>query len=50
MKVSESLVQYALIIHEVVDYPVWKKIFDNAANICKQAGERDILSSSQVSE
>ena len=39
MKVSESLVQYALIIHEVVDYPVWKKIFDNAANIRKQAGE-----------
>ena len=39
MKVSESLVQYVLIIHEVVDYPVWKKIFDNAANIRKQAGE-----------
>ncbi len=39
MKVSELLVQYVLIIHEVVDYPAWKKIFDNAANIRKQAGE-----------
>jgi len=32
-------VQYVLIIHEVVDYPVWKQIFDNAADIRKQAGE-----------
>lgn len=31
--------QYVLIIHEVVDYPAWKKIFDNAADIRKQAGE-----------
>ena len=31
--------QYVLIIHEVVDYPVWKQIFDNAADIRKQAGE-----------
>jgi quinol monooxygenase YgiN len=32
-------VQYVLIIHEVVDYPAWKQIFDNAADIRKQAGE-----------
>ena len=31
--------QYVLIIHEVVDYPVWKMIFDSAADIRKQAGE-----------
>lgn len=32
--------QYVLIIHEVEDYPAWKKIFDNAAEIKKEAGER----------
>jgi quinol monooxygenase YgiN len=32
--------QYVLIIHEVEDYPGWKKIFDNAAGIRKDAGER----------
>lgn len=32
--------QYVLIIHEVEDYPAWKKIFDNAAGIRKEAGER----------
>ena len=31
--------QYVLIIHEVIDYPAWKQIFDNAADIRKQAGE-----------
>lgn len=31
--------QYVLIIHEVVDYAAWKKIFDQAAEIRKQAGE-----------
>ncbi len=31
---------YVLIIHEVEDYPAWKKIFDNAAVIRKDAGER----------
>lgn len=31
---------YVLIIHEVADYPAWKKIFDGAAAIRKQAGER----------
>ncbi len=31
---------YVLIIHEVADYPTWKNIFDNAANIRKAAGEQ----------
>ena len=31
--------QYVLIIHEVEDYTAWKKIFDNAATIRKEAGE-----------
>jgi len=30
---------YVLIIHEVEDYPKWKAIFDNAAQIRKAAGE-----------
>jgi quinol monooxygenase YgiN len=32
--------QYVLIIHEVEDYESWKKVFDNAADIRRQAGER----------
>jgi heme-degrading monooxygenase HmoA len=28
-----------LIIHEVADYPAWKKIFDQAAALRKGAGE-----------
>jgi len=32
--------QHVLIIHEVDDYPAWKQIFDNAAGIRKEAGER----------
>ena len=32
--------QYVLIIHEVADYPAWKKVFDAAAGIRKEAGER----------
>ena len=32
--------QYVLIIHEVVNYPAWKKIFDGASSIRKEAGER----------
>lgn len=32
--------QYVLIIHEVEDYPAWKIVFDNAAGIRKEAGER----------
>lgn len=31
--------KYVLIIHEVDDYTAWKKIFDNASGIRKQAGE-----------
>lgn len=30
---------HVLIIHEVADYPAWKIIFDNAADIRKAAGE-----------
>ncbi len=32
--------QYVLIIHEVTDYPAWKKVFDEAADIRREAGER----------
>ncbi|MEG5059573.1 antibiotic biosynthesis monooxygenase [Microcoleus sp. A2-C5] len=32
--------QYVLIIHEVANYEGWKKVFDNAATIRKEAGER----------
>jgi quinol monooxygenase YgiN len=31
--------QYVLIIHEVEDYKSWKKVFDHAADIRKEAGE-----------
>jgi quinol monooxygenase YgiN len=32
--------QYVLIIHEVEDYEAWKKVFDNASDIRREAGER----------
>jgi quinol monooxygenase YgiN len=32
--------EYVLIIHEVQDYQAWKKIFDDAASIRKEAGEQ----------
>lgn len=32
--------QHVLIIHEVADYTAWKKVFDGAAGIRKEAGER----------
>ena len=32
--------QCVLIIHEVADYPAWKKVFDGAADIRREAGER----------
>ena len=32
--------QFVLIIHEVVDYASWKKIFDAAADLRRAAGER----------
>lgn len=31
--------QYVLIIHEVQDYPAWKKVFDAAVSIRREAGE-----------
>ncbi len=31
--------QYVLIIHEVEDYAAWKAIFDDAAQLRKEAGE-----------
>ena len=31
---------HVLIIHEVADYTAWKKIFDSASGIRKEAGER----------
>jgi quinol monooxygenase YgiN len=32
--------KHVLIIHEVADYDAWKKVFDGAAGIRKEAGER----------
>ena len=32
--------QHVLIIHEVADYDAWKRVFDNAAGIRREAGER----------
>jgi quinol monooxygenase YgiN len=31
---------HVLIVHEVADYSVWKRIFDHAAEIRRDAGER----------
>ena len=31
---------HVLIIHEVADYPAWKKVFDAAAGIRRDAGEK----------
>ncbi len=31
---------HTLIIHEVADYPAWKKVFDQDAGIRREAGER----------
>ena len=31
---------YVLIIHEVADYAAWKQVFDDAATIRREAGER----------
>jgi quinol monooxygenase YgiN len=31
---------FVLIIHEVADYEAWKKVFDGAAAIRREAGER----------
>jgi quinol monooxygenase YgiN len=32
--------QYVLIIHKVTDYPTWKKVFDGASDLRREAGER----------
>jgi quinol monooxygenase YgiN len=32
--------EYVLIIHEVADYPAWKRVFDGAAAMRREAGER----------
>jgi quinol monooxygenase YgiN len=32
--------QHVLIIHEVANYEAWKKVFDSAAGIRREAGER----------
>jgi quinol monooxygenase YgiN len=31
--------QFVLVIHRIEDYIIWKKIFDNATTIRKEAGE-----------
>lgn len=31
---------YVLILHQVADYPAWKRVFDRAAGIRRDAGER----------
>lgn len=31
---------YVLIIHEVNNYAAWKKVFDDAADLRREAGER----------
>ena len=36
----DEFMQFVLIIHEVADYPAWKRVFDGAAGIRKEAGER----------
>lgn len=36
---NENPMQYVLIIHEVADYAAWKTVFDQAAQIRKDAGE-----------
>jgi len=38
-KMRKYQVPYVLIIHEVEDYPAWKRIFDQAAAMRKLAGE-----------
>jgi quinol monooxygenase YgiN len=37
----KHLMPYVLIIHEVADYQAWKQIFDAAADLRREAGERD---------
>ena len=37
---NQHIMQYVLIIHEVENYESWKKIFDKASDIRREAGER----------
>ena len=37
---SDRPLPRVLIIHEVADYPAWKAVFDHAAGIRREAGER----------
>lgn len=39
-RVAIPFMQHVLIIHEVADYEAWKKVFDSAAGIRREAGER----------
>jgi quinol monooxygenase YgiN len=41
LKSPKHPMPYVLIIHEVEDYPAWKQIFDAAADLRREAGERD---------
>lgn len=38
--IEQPSLHHMLIIHEVVDYPAWKKVFDDAAAMRKSAGEQ----------
>ena len=38
--ITITLMSHVLIIHEVADYAAWKIVFDRAAGIRKDAGER----------
>lgn len=40
LETGRLMMHYVLIIHEVANYPAWKKVFDNAAGIRRAAGER----------
>jgi hypothetical protein len=40
MRKNLIAMQYVLIIHEVENYEAWKEVFDRAAIIRKEAGER----------
>lgn len=37
---ASNVLPYVLIIHEVIDYSAWKRIFDAAAGLRKTAGEQ----------
>ena len=37
---KQPAMPHVLIIHEVADYPAWKAVFDGAASMRRNAGER----------